>query len=416
MIGEIISIGTELLLGQIVNTNASYLANKLAQLGIDTYYQTTVGDNKNRLLNSLKIAAERSDLIILTGGLGPTEDDLTKETVAEYLGIPLEKSAQELLKIKHYFKDRGLEWIDTNAKQADIISGSEILANEIGTAPGVALEHSNKLYVLLPGPPLEMKTMFENQVIPWLKNKTFKSEGHLYSHVLKFVGVTESKLEYLLMDLFQKQSQPTLALLAKPQEIQLRVTAKAKDWETFCKLISPFVKEIKQRAGEYLFAVDEERAEDIIAEYLTAFNLTVGTAESCTGGMLSSALTALPGSSQYYLGSIISYHNKIKAGILGVPEGLLKEYGAVSEQVGRSMAERARKLMGSDIGVGITGIAGPGGGSCEKPVGLVYIALNARETSWCQRYYFSGDRENVRQQTVVAAQLLLLKYLRSVNH
>lgn len=412
MVGEIISVGTELLLGQIVNTNASYLSNKLAQLGIDTYYQTTVGDNKDRLLNSLKIATNRADLIILTGGLGPTEDDLTKETVAEHLGVSLDRSKAELLKIQQYFSDRGLEWIESNAKQADIIEGAEILVNERGTAPGVAVECVDKLYVLLPGPPLEMKAMFENQVIPWLKNKALKCEDHLYSHVLKFIGITESKLESLLLDLFKEQSQPTLALLAKPGEIQLRLTTKAKDWETFYKLISPSVEEIKDRAGDYLFAVDDERLDNTIAEYLTSLKLTISSAESCTGGMLSSAYTALPGSSEYYLGSVISYHNKVKAGVLGVPEELLKEHGAVSRQVANSMADRARILIGSDIGLGITGVAGPGGGSLEKPVGLVYVALSAANTSWCNRYYFSGNRENIRQQTVVAAQSLLLKYLR----
>lgn len=411
---ELISVGTELLLGQILNTNTKFLAEELAALGINIYFQTTVGDNKNRLLQTLRIAAARADLIIFTGGLGPTEDDLTKEIVAEFLQLPLEIVPAELEKVKKLFKKSHLIWTDNNAKQAAFIPGSTILKNERGTAPGMAIQKGKKSYIMLPGPPREMMRMYHGYVLPWIKeNYPHELQEGLYSLVLKFMGITESGLEILLEDLFHSQKEITLALYAKLGEIHLRITMRASDKEEFKKKTAPVLSEIKQRTTRYLFAQDEETITEAVAQLMLKKKLTISTAESCTGGMLAGQFTSFPGSSELYLGSIVAYDNSVKEKLLGVPLDLLEKHGAVSREVGLAMAERSRVLTGSDLGIGITGIAGPGGGTAEKPVGLVYVALAAKDISNCVEYHFTGDRETNRQRIVRSAQYLIWKYLQN---
>lgn len=415
MQAEIISSGTELLLGQIINTNARFLSETLANLGINVYYQTTVGDNKERFIDALRIAYKRADLIITTGGLGPTGDDLTKEGLAEFLGLPLEIVPEELERLKLYFKKRELEWIESNAKQASIIEGASFLINERGTAPGIALNYNNKYFILLPGPPREMEYMFDTYGVPWLyKNYLPADNTRLYSYVLKFLGITESKLEETLQDLFNEQTDPTLALTAKTGEIHLRLTTRAKNEEEFLCRITPVLKEIEKRTGKFILARNDETVGLGLGKLLVSKGQTLSTAESCTGGMLSTQLTSIPGSSQYFLGSVVAYSNEVKINVLGVPRELINCYGAVSSETAMSMAENIRKKMGSSIGIGITGIAGPEGGTSDKPVGLVYIALNTAEKNFSKGYNFTGDRESIRVRSVITAQNILRKYLSDI--
>lgn len=413
MQAELISVGTELLLGQILNTNVKFLSEQLAFLGINIYFHTTVGDNRERLRQALKIATGRADLIILTGGLGPTEDDLTKETLAEFLQRPLQIVPSELEKIKGLFKNSGFNWTDNNGKQAAFIPGSSILKNEIGSAPGMALKKGEKGYIVLPGPPREMTRMFLQYGQPWIKEEfQHELQGMLYSTVLKFIGITESSLEILLEDLLHKQNEITLALYAKTGEIQLRITTRAESNEDFQEKIAPLLTEIKKRTSCYFFAQDKGTITEAVAQLLLKNKLTISTAESCTGGMLAEYLTTVPGSSEFYLGSIVSYANSVKAQLLGVPLNLLEKHGAVSREVGSAMAQRIRALTGSDLGIGITGIAGPGGGTPEKPVGLVYIALATADTIICNEYHFVGDREIIRRRSVLSAYYLIWKHLK----
>ncbi|MGI6145371.1 MAG: competence/damage-inducible protein A [Clostridia bacterium] len=414
MQAEIITVGTEILLGQILNTNVKYLSEQLASLGINLYFNTTVGDNKERLKQALAIAAKRADLVILTGGLGPTEDDITKESLAEFLQLPLEVVPEELNKIKSLFNKTGYEWTENNLKQVAFIPNSYILTNEFGSAPGMALKYEDTAFIVLPGPPKEMTHMFLNYAVPWIKN-TFKSESRamLYSKVLKFTGIGEPSLEVLLADLFETQDEITLALYAKTGEIQLRITTRAENREEFERKITPVLTEIKKRTTPYLFGEDEVTITGAVAQLLLEKNLKISTAESCTGGMLAQYFTSIPGSSEFYLGSVVSYANSVKTQMLGVSPELLEKHGAVSREVGSAMAERIRVLTGSDLGIGITGIAGPTGGTSEKPVGLVYIALATPHQTICTEYQFNGDREIIRLRSVHRALYLTWKYLKN---
>ncbi|MCR4440899.1 MAG: competence/damage-inducible protein A [Peptococcaceae bacterium] len=416
MIAELIFVGTELLLGQVLNTNARYLSEQMAKLGIDVYYHTTVGDNRLRLLETYERAVGRADIIITTGGLGPTSDDLTKETLAEFLNLPLQVDAGELARLKRYFTQRGIEWIESNTKQAAFFPGSAVLRNDYGTAPGVAVNNNGKTFILLPGPPREMEHMFSKYAVSWLKENVIKpGTPALYSRLLRFVGISESKLEKVLSDLIARQTVPTLAPLVSLGEIQLRITARARDELEFQEIIEPVLKEIKNRAGEYLVAEDGGTLLEAIAGRLKQLKLTISAAESCTGGLLSASLTSLPGSSQYFLGSVVAYSNDVKINLLGVPAVLIEKYGAVSVEAAEAMAGTVRKMTGSSIGLGITGVAGPGGGSEEKPVGLVFIGLDAGDKKLSVSNHFTGDREFIRQRSVKAAQYLIYKYLSGIR-
>lgn len=414
MQAELISVGTELLLGQTLNTNVKFLSEQLASLGINIYFHTTVGDNRERLLQALRIATGRADLIILTGGLGPTEDDLTKETLADFLQLPLEIVPAELEQIKTLFKKSAFTWTKNNDKQAAFIPGSYVLKNEIGSAPGMALKKGKQGYIILPGPPREMTRMFLHYAQPWIK-ENFQDElqGILYSKLLKFIGITESGLETLLTDILHKQKEVTLALYAKVGEIQLRITTRAQNKKEFEQKIAPVFNEIKKRTTSYFFTQDDVTITEVVAQLLLEKNLTLSTAESCTGGMLAESLTTVPGSSAYYLGSIVSYANSVKTQLLGVSQDLLEKHGAVSREVGLAMAQRIKVLTGSDLGIGITGIAGPEGGTSEKPVGLVYIALATPDNTICHECHFMGDRAIIRRRSVLRAYYLIWKYLKN---
>lgn len=406
MVVELISVGTELLLGNTVNTNASYLAEKCAALGLSLYYQTTVGDNFKRLEETLQVALNRSDVVILTGGLGPTQDDLTKEVAAKVMGKALVEDARTKERITEYFiKSQVITITENNWKQALIPEGAIVVDNNNGTAPGIIIEENNKSVIMLPGPPNELIPMFMDEIYDYL-NKL--QPEIIYSQIVKLCGVGESTAETLIHDLISEQSNPTIAPYAKVGEVHLRVTAKAKDEEEAKKLIKPVVKELKARFGKNVFSTDEtETLEEAVIKLLIKNELTLTTAESCTGGMLASRLVNVPGVSDVFRQGFITYSNKSKRKILSVQKSTLKKYGAVSEKTAKEMAKGGVFATDSDICVSITGIAGPEGGTEEKPVGLVYIACYINDKVTVKEFYFKGNRAKIREQSVVRALTLL---------
>jgi len=408
MKAEIISVGTELLLGQIVNTNAQIISQELQKIGIDVYYHTAVGDNKGRLTEIFHTAWNRSDVIITTGGLGPTQDDLTKEAIAEYLNLPLVLDEDSLNKIREYFQKRRREMPVNNWKQALLPEGSKPIPNQKGTAPGIFLEKGGKIVIMLPGPPFEMEAMLKDYVVPQLSKKT---SSVIFSRVLKFYGIGESLLEEKIKDLIENQSNPTIAPLAKRGEVTIRLTAKAGSREEAMSLIEPVEAEIRSRFGEYLYAFDDENIEDVVARLLLEKNKTLAIAESCTGGLVSHKLTQVPGISNSLDRAIVTYSNRAKEEVLHVKSETLKNYGAVSEQTAVEMAEGARRISNTDIGLSTTGIAGPSGGSKEKPVGLVYMACADSSGCTVERHLFIGNRSDIKEMAANAALQLLRKKL-----
>ena len=402
---ELISVGTELLLGNIVNTNAAYLSEKCADLGLSCFYQSVVGDNEERLSGVLKTALERSDIVILSGGLGPTEDDLTKEVSAKVMGRELSMHEPSKKRIEEYFSSRNLELTENNWKQAMVPEGAIVLDNENGTAPGVIMEGEGKKVILLPGPPNEMIPMFEKQIMPYLSGSDL---GMIYSQTVKICGVGESKAETMIKDMIDSQTNPTIATYAKNCEVHLRVTAKAKDEKEAKKLVKPVVKELKNRFGPYVYTTNADiTLEKAVFDLLVANKLTVSTVESCTGGMLAARLINVPGISEVYKSGYITYSNKAKRKILGVKKGLLEKKGAVSEEVAKEMAKGAAVISKAEVAVSVTGIAGPGGGTEEKPVGLVYIACNVCGKTKVRKFNFRGNRAKIRETTVSSALILM---------
>ena len=374
---EILCIGTELLMGDIINTNAAYLAKELAGLGINLYHQSVVGDNPERLQQSLQLALKRADIVITTGGLGPTYDDLSKETIAACFGRTLVMDEDSLARIQAHFLRLGREMTDNNKKQAMMPQGCVIFQNENGTAPGCAIEGSGELEgktaIMLPGPPREMKPMFEQQVKPYLLKD---SDTRLVSHTMHFFGIGESMLEDRLRSLMEKSLNPTVAPYAKTGEVQLRVTARVKNGEDPNALLEPVMEQIRQMVGEFLYGVDVGDLQTAAVRLLTEKGLKVAVAESCTGGYLAKRITDVSGSSKVFECGICSYSNRINHQLLGVSERTLEEYGAISEQTATEMASGVRKLSGADIGISVTGNAGPTADE-GKEVGLVYIGVDS---------------------------------------
>lgn len=374
---EILCIGTELLMGDIINTNAAYLAKELAGLGINLYHQSVVGDNPERLRQSLQLALKRADIVITTGGLGPTYDDLSKETIAACFGRKLVMDEDSLTRIQAHFLRLGREMTDNNKKQAMMPQGCVIFQNENGTAPGCAIEGNGKLEgktaIMLPGPPREMKPMFEQQVKPYLLKD---SDTRLVSRTMHFFGIGESMLEDRLRSLMEKSLNPTVAPYAKTGEVQLRVTARVKDGEDPNALLEPVMEQIRQTVGEFLYGVDVGDLQTAVVRLLTEKERKVAVAESCTGGYLAKRITDVSGSSKVFECGICSYSNRIKHQLLGVSERTLEEYGAISEQTATEMASGVRKLSGADIGISVTGNAGPTADE-GKEVGLVYIGVDS---------------------------------------
>lgn len=405
MIVEIISVGTEILLGNIVNTNAAYLAEKCAALGLSCYYQTVVGDNEKRLTETMKLARGRADILILSGGLGPTQDDLTKETAAKLFGKKLVRDPHTRERIQAYFKKRGKRVTDNNWKQALVPEGAIVLDNDNGTAPGLIMEVNQKTIILLPGPPGELKPLFEGKVYPYLQAKTDKV---IRSQVVKICGVGESMVESMIKDMIDVQKNPTIATYAKTGEVHVRVTAEADSEKHALKLIKPVVNELKNRFQENIYTTNEEvTLEQSCVDLLLANELTISTMESCTGGMVAARLINVPGVSEVFKAGYVTYSNKAKRKVLGVKQSTLKKYTAVSAKVAEEMAQGVSLLTKADVTLSVTGIAGPDGGTEEKPVGLVYIGCSVKGRTKVIEYHFDGSRMKIRESTVVAALTLL---------
>ena len=402
---ELICVGTELLLGSIVNTNAAYLAEKCAALGLSCYFQTVVGDNEERLSQVLRTAMERADIVILSGGLGPTEDDLTKETVAKVCGRKMELHEPSKKAIEKFFADKQSQATDNNWKQAMLPEGSLVLENHNGTAPGIILETEDAKLILLPGPPGELQPMFEEGVVPYLAELTSQA---ICSQTVKICGVGESRAETMVKDMIEKQTNPTIATYARPGEVHIRVTANAGDRKTAAKLIKPIVKELKNRFGNYIYTTDVNTTlEKSVADLAKANGLTITCAESCTGGLLSARLVNVPGISDIYKSGVVTYSNKAKRRFLGVKKSTLQKYGAVSEKTAEEMAKGASVMLKADVAAAVTGIAGPEGGTPEKPVGLVYIACHVKGKTTVREYRFFGNRSQIRESAVSAALSLM---------
>lgn len=372
---EIISVGTELLLGDILNTDAQFLSTELAKMGIGVVYQTTVGDNPQRLRKALEIAAERSDIIIASGGLGPTPDDLTKEICCEFFSKEYYLHEESLDKMKQFFASKKLPMPESNIKQAMLPVGCTVFPNNNGTAPGCAMEKDGKHILMLPGPPRELTAMFYESAVPYLSQF---SEKTIVSHQIRTFGIGESALAEKVKKYLDGEN-PTVAPYAKDGEALLRVTAMADDKESAEALLKPVIDSLIEETGEYFYGIDKPNIETAVVEMLKENRLVLATAESCTGGMISQRITSVPGSSAVFECGIVSYANEIKHRILGVDENDLRTYGAVSEQVAGQMAKGALKLSGADIAVSVTGIAGPGSDGTDKPVGLSYIGLAASD-------------------------------------
>jgi nicotinamide-nucleotide amidase len=398
MIAEIIAVGTELLMGQIVNSNAQYLSRQFTEMGINLYYQTVVGDNASRMSGVMKQAGQRADLVIITGGLGPTQDDITKDVLAELVGSKIIMHEPTLARITNYFKERGREMVASNSRQALLIEGAEALMNDSGMAVGLAITYEGTHYILLPGPPSEMKPMFSSYARPWIEARLGNKQP-LFSKMLKFAGIGESSLEDQLKDLITAQTDPTLAPYADDGMVTLRVTTRATNEEAAAKRMSPVIEEIKNRLSAHLYAEADVGIEQVIVEQMSNQGLTLSTAESCTGGLLSQMITAVPGSSSMFPGGVISYSNDWKINGLGVPSQIMDgedSPGAVSPEAAIYMAEGIRLQAGSDFGVSITGVAGPSF-SERKPVGLVYVAIASKNNpTYVEQLNLSGNREMIR--------------------
>lgn len=402
---EIIAVGTEILLGNIVNTNAAYLAEKCAGLGLSCYHQDVVGDNEERLMETIRLALSRADILLLSGGLGPTQDDLTKEAAAKVMGRELYLHEPSKEAIRQFFAERNLEITDNNWKQAMVPEGCIVVDNPGGTAPGIIITENDRHLILMPGPPGELIPMFEHSIMPYLAGL---QSGVIYSQTVKISGVGESKAESMVEDMIEAQSNPTIATYAKTGEVHLRVTATAQDEKEAKKLVKPVVKELKGRFGNHVYTTDSDvTLEKAVVDLLAANKLTACTVESCTGGMLSARLINVPGVSEVFKSGYVTYSNKSKRRLLGIKKNILVKHGAVSEQIAKEMAKTAAVLSRTDVCVSTTGIAGPDGGTPEKPVGLVYIGCNVCGRVTVKECRFHGSREKIRESTVAAALSLL---------
>lgn len=402
MTAELVSVGTEILMGSILNSNTRYLAEKCAMLGFNLYHQVTVGDNYDRMKAVIRTALDRSDLVILTGGLGPTEDDLTKEACAELMGMELVEDRHTRTRLEAFFKGNIYKEIpENNWKMAAVPKGALVLDNHNGMAPALILENKGKTAILLPGPPDELYPLFEEQVLPYLQKR---QNACLVSRTLKICGLGESWIEDRLLDLIDGQTNPTLATYAKVGEVQLRITARADSREKAAALLDPVAMEVRRRLGEAVYTDrEEETLEETVVNLLKETGLTMCTAESCTGGMVCARLVNVSGVSEVLMEGLVTYSNDAKRRLLGVQEETLRTHGAVSGQTAREMAEGGARAAGTGVCVSVTGLAGPEGGSAGKPVGLVYMACCVKGETTVERWQFRGNRGKIREQSVMKA-------------
>lgn len=410
MNAEIIAVGSELLLGQIVNTNARFLSQQLAGLGIDVFFHTVVGDNANRLESAIEIAEQRASIIIFTGGLGPTKDDLTKETIARHLGKRLVMDEAALSGIELFFKRTNRQMTENNRKQALVIEGSRVLPNDHGMAPGMVLKQGQHVYMLLPGPPKELEPMFLQYGSKVLSAEV-ESNHKIVSRVLRFFGIGESALETAIIDLIDNQSNPTIAPLAGDGEVTLRLTAKHTDEAVAVSMLDEAEDKIKQRAGEFLYGYNNSSLLEELTKVLKKKRLTITAAESLTGGLFQQEITSISGASSIFKGGVVCYANEIKQQVVQVKQETLEKYGAVSEQCAQELAENAARIFGTDIGISFTGVAGPD--PLEgKPVGTVYIGMSIKgRPTVVEKITLGGPREANRIRTVKYGCYFLIKRL-----
>ncbi|MTH51788.1 competence/damage-inducible protein A [Bacillus mangrovi] len=406
---EIIAVGSELLLGQIANTNAQFISSELAEMGFNTYYHTVAGDNAERLTAAIETARSRSNVIIFTGGLGPTKDDLTKETIAANLNRRLVMDEEAMASIERYFKKIDRKMSENNRKQALVLEGSRILKNETGMAPGMAFESEGIHYILLPGPPSEMRPMFSNYARPYLLEQLGEQE-QIISRVLRYFAIGESQLEAELEDLIDSQSNPTIAPLAGEGEVTLRLTCRHKEATTAVQLLNETEQKINERVGEYFYGYENTSIMQVLTDELMERKITIASAESLTGGLFSEQLTTVKGTSSVLMGGIVCYTNEMKENVLRVDPETLEKEGAVSEQCARELAENIRSIAGSDIGISFTGEAGPEPME-GHPAGTVFIGIASSEETEVHRLALAGSRDGIRKRSVKYGCRLLLKHL-----
>jgi len=412
---EIISIGSEILRGQIIDTNANFIAQKLAELSIDLNYISAVGDNQKMLLSLLKKALCRSDLIITTGGLGPTEDDITYLIIARALNLKLIKYPEAEENLKQFLKKIDKTISQSNLKQVYLPEGAKIIINQYGTAPAMILEKDNKIICSFPGVPYEMKRLIEENLIPYLKEK-FPPSIIKKSKILKVTGLGESSVNELIRDYINGQTNFSFGIYANPEDIQVQVTTQAPTEKETDKLLQFSANQLTKILGNYVYGRDKETIEEVVGNLLKSKKLKISVAESCTGGMLGEMITRIPGSSKYFQGGVISYNAQVKEGLLKVPPEAIIKYGEVSRQVAKSMAEGVRRCCHSDMGISITGIAGPGGATDNKKVGLVYMALADSKKTITQKHQLFGNRRLIRLRSARRALNMLRIYLMGNNY
>ena len=396
----ILSVGTELLFGQITNTNTVYLSQQLNMLGYDVMYHYTVGDNPDRVADMIELAFEDCDMVLTTGGLGPTQDDLTKEVACKVMGDELVMMDDVMEELEAYFENLGRKMTENNRKQAIMPSRATVFHNDAGTAPGFALEKDGKYIICMPGPPREMTEMFEKSVVPFLQSM---SEEVICYRMIRAFGIGESRLETDLIDLIDNQTDPTLATYAKEGECSLRIASKRKTREEAMKVVDEMLEKVKEKVGEYIYSCDDEELVQVVCKKLMEKGLTLSSAESCTGGMFAAAVTDIPGISAVFQRGLVTYSNQAKMDELGVKAETLEKFGAVSKETAVEMVEGLKEVSGSDVCISVTGIAGPGGGSEEKPVGLVYIGFIYGDKKLCKKVQMRDtDRQWNRHYTLLS--------------
>jgi nicotinamide-nucleotide amidase len=408
MKAEIIAVGSELLTPDRIDTNSLFLTAELNKLGIEVIRKTVVGDSRRDIREAFSQALERAEVVVSTGGLGPTEDDLTREVVADLLGRKLESNVDVLRGIQERFARIGRKMADVNARQAMVPEGATVLENSRGTAPGLWLESDGRVVILFPGPPQEMQPMFARNVAEQLARRT--GGVRLVTRELRVAGMPESDVDQRISPIYSKYEEVQTTILAAPGEIQVHLRAWSADTRGVGKILDEMVERISIALGDNIFTMRGQSLEQVVADALTLDRATISTAESCTGGLLAERLTRIPGSSNYFLGGVVSYSNELKSAWVDVPAAIIESRGAVSAEVAVALADGIRRRTRSTLGVGITGVAGPGGGTPEKPVGLVHIALADGSTPVERRLHFPGDRERVRWQASQTALDMLRRY------
>ncbi|MBU0759772.1 MAG: competence/damage-inducible protein A [Candidatus Omnitrophica bacterium] len=412
---HVICVGNEILLGHISNTNAEYISRKLSSIGVKTSRHISVPDEEDTIIHAIRESLCNSDIAVLTGGLGPTVDDITLECISKALGrklIPRKKVAEH---IKNNFKKRNLSMPKNNLRQALIPEGALPVLNNIGTAPGLIIPVQGKtldrkVLVALPGVPFEMHAMLDKAIIPFLK-KTFKPGVTIKSRVIKITGLPESRVNEKIRDILNIKGNVQMGIYPHPEEITVKITVTEKNEKLADASIVKIEKKISSRLKKHIFAYDNEKLEEIIGNLLVRAKKSIALAESCTGGLLANRITDIPGSSRYFKMGVVTYSDESKNKLVSVPAGIIKKYGAVSKQAARLMAKNIRLKAGSDIGIGISGIAGPGGGTAKKPVGLVYIALSSKTKTICGKFRFLGQRRIIKYKTTQAALNMIRLYL-----